>query len=108
MDKFKIGDTVRFKTSDELFKTYRFENRIQRSMRVQIPFCDGEVVFYTTMYFLLEMPFEILNVSSDGSVEGRSSGGPNCIWRVMPKWLAMDDDDNVDFNINEKEILSLI
>lgn len=108
MDKFKIGDTVRFKTSDELFKTYRFENRIQRSMRARSPFCDGEVGFYSTMYSLLGMPFKILDVSSDGSIDGCSSIVPYYIWRVMPKWLAMDDDDNVDFDIDEKRIFQII
>lgn len=45
MDKFKIGDTVRFKTFDELFETYRSENRIQRSIRIQALFRDDKFFF---------------------------------------------------------------
>lgn len=108
MDKFKIGDTVRFKTSDELFETYRSENRIQRYIRFQIPFYDDKVGFYSPMYSLLGMPFEILDVFPDGSIKGCSSIAPYYIWRVMPKWLATDDDDNVDFDIDEERIFQII
>lgn len=108
MDKFKIGDTVRFKTSDELFETYRSENRIQRYIRFQIPFYDDKVGFYSTMYRLLGTPFKILDVLSDGDIEGCSTRVPNYIWRVMPKWLAMDDDDNVDFDIDEERVFQII
>ena len=108
MDKFKIGDTVRFKTFDELFKTYRSENRIQRSIKVRSSFRDGEVVFYSTMYSLLGMPFEILDVFSDGNIKGYSPIASNYIWCVMPKWLAMDNDDNIDFDIDEERVFQII
>lgn len=108
MDKFKIGDTVRFKTFDELFKTYRSENRIKRCIIAQSHFYDGEVGFHSPMYSLLGMPFKILDVFSDGSIKGCSSIAPYYIWRVMPKWLATDDDDNVDFDINEERVFQLI
>lgn len=108
MDKFKIGDTVRFKTFDELFKTYLSEKRIRRCIIVQSPFYDGKVCFYSTMYFLLGKPFEILDVFPDGSIKGRSSGAPNYIWCVMPKWLAMYDDYNIDFDIDEERIFQII
>lgn len=108
MDKFKIGDTVRFKTFGELSETYRSENRIQRSMRVQSPFYDGKVCFYSTMYSMLGMPFKILDVFSDGSIKGHSPAVPSFVWRVMPKWLATDDDDNVDFDIDEERVFQII
>lgn len=108
MEKFKIGDTVRFKTFDELFETYLSEKRIRRCIIVQSPFYDGEVCFYSTMYSLLGKPFEILDVFPDGSITGYSSVAPSYILCVMPKWLAMDDDDNVDFNIDEERIFQII
>lgn len=108
MDKFKIGDTVRFKTFDELFETYLSESRIRRCIIVRSPFYDGEVGFYSTMYSLLGMPFKILDVFSDGSIKGCSSIVPYYIWRVMPKWVAMDDDDNIDFDIDEERVFQII
>lgn len=108
MDKFKIGDTVRFKTFDELFETYRSENRIKRCIIAQSHFYDGEVGFHSPMYSLLGMPFKILDVFSDGSIKGCSSIAPYYIWRVMPKWLATDDDDNVDFDIDEERVFQII
>lgn len=108
MDKFKIGDTVRFKTSDELFETYLSESRTRRCIIVRFPFYDGEVGFYSTMYSLLGTPFKILDVFPDGSIKGCSSIAPYYIWRVMPKWLATDDDDNIDFDIDEERVFQII
>lgn len=107
MDKFRIGDIVRFKTFDELFKTYH-STRIQRSIRVQAPFYDRKVGFYSTIYSLLGMPFEILDVFPDGSIKGRSSRAPNHIWRVIPKWLTIGGDDNIDFIIDEEKVFQII
>lgn len=108
MDKFKIGDTVRFKTFDELFKTYHSENRsIQRSIRTRAPFYDSGVGFYSTMYSLLGMPFEILDVLSSGNIKGRSPRLPRFIWRVKPEWLATDG-DNIDFIIDEEKVFQII
>lgn len=59
------------------------------------------------MYSLLGMPFKILDVFSDGSIKGYSSIVPSFVWRVMPKWLAMDD-DNIDFDIDEERIFQII
>lgn len=108
MDKFKIGDTVRFKTFDELFETYLSESRIRRCIIVRSPFYDGEVGFYSTMYSLLGTPFEILDVFSDGIIKGYSPVAPSYIWCVMPKWLALDDDNNVDFDIDEERVFQII
>lgn len=108
MDKFKVGDTVRFKTFDELFETYLSESRTRRCIIVRSPFYDGEVGFYSTMYSLLGTPFKILDVFPDGSIKGCSSITPYYIWRVMPKWLATDDDDNIDFDIDEERVFQII
>lgn len=108
MDKFKVGDTVRFKTFDELFETYLSESRTRRCIIVRSPFYDGEVGFYSTMYSLLGTPFKILDVFPDGSIKGCSSITPYYIWRVMPKWLATNDDDNIDFDIDEERVFQII
>lgn len=108
MDKFKVGDTVRFKTFDELFETYLSESRTRRCIIVRSLFYDGEVGFYSTMYSLLGTPFKILDVFPDGSIKGCSSITPYYIWRVMPKWLATDDDDNIDFDIDEERVFQII
>lgn len=108
MDKFKIGDAVRFKTFDELFETYRSEKRTRRCIIVQSPFYDGEVCFHLTMYSLLGMPFKILDFFPDGSIKGCSPWAPYYIWRVMPKWLATHGDDNIDFDIDEERLFQII
>lgn len=108
MDKFKIGDTVRFKTFDELFETYLSEKRIRGRIIVRSPFYDGEVGFCSTMYSLLGTPFEILDVFSDGIIKGYSPVAPGHIWCVIPRWLAMYDDDNVDFDIDEERVFQII
>lgn len=107
MDKFKIGDMVRFKTFDELFETYHSKNRIQRSIRVQSPFYDCGVGFYSAMYSLLGMPFEILDVFPSGNIKGHSPRLPGLIWRVKPEWLATDG-DNIDFIIDEEKVFQII
>lgn len=108
MDKFKIGDMVRFKTFDELFKMYHSEPRIQRSIRVQNHFYDCGVGFHTIMYSWLGTPFEILDILSSGNIKGRSPRFPEFIWRVKPEWLAIDGDDDIDFIIDEEKVFQII
>lgn len=103
MDKFKIGDTVRLKTVDELIKTYR-DKRIIEAIHRRYFFENFGITFVPGMYRLCGTPVKIEEIYEYGSMLVNGCGHK---YRVIPEWLVTDK-ENADFNINEKEILSLI
>lgn len=99
---YKVGDWVRFKTVDELIGTYR-DKRIIKAIHHRDFFENFGITFIPRMYHLCGAPVKIEEIFGH-SMLVNSLGHK---YHVIPEWLVADK-ENADFNINEKEILSLI
>lgn len=100
---YRVGDWVRFKTVDELVGTYR-DKRIIEAIHRRYFFENLGITFVPGMYRLCGTPVKIEEIYEHGSMLVNGFGHK---YRAIPEWLVTDE-ENADFNINEKEILSLI
>lgn len=100
---YRVGDWVRLKTVDELIKTYR-DKRIIEAIHHRNFFENFGITFIPRMYHLCGAPVKIEEIYENKSMLVNNLGHKYC---VIPEWLVADK-ENTDFNINEKEILSLI
>lgn len=99
---YRIGDWVRFKTVDELIGTYR-DKRIIEAIHRRNFFENFGITFVPGMYRLCGTPVKIEEIHEYSMLVN----GFGHKYRVIPEWLVADE-ENANFNINEKEILSLI
>ena len=100
---YRVGDWVRFKTVDELIETY-CDKRINEAIHHRNFFEDSGITFVPGMYRFCGTKMKIEGIYRDKSMLVNGYGHK---YRVVPEWLVADK-ENTDFNINEKEILSLI
>lgn len=100
---YRVGDWVRFKTIDELIDTYCDKTIIEAILHRRY-FRSFGLTFVSGMYRFCGRTVKIEGIYGDKSILVNGSGYK---YRVIPEWLVADG-ENTDFNINEKEILSLI
>ena len=99
---YRVGDWVRFKTVDELIGTYR-DKRIIEAIHHRNFFGNFRITFVPGMYRLCGAPVKIEEIYEHSMLVN----GFGHKYHVIPEWLVADK-ENADFNIDEKEILSLI
>lgn len=99
---YRVGDWVRLKTVDELIGTYR-DKRIIEAIHNRSFFENFGITFVPGMYCLCGTPVKIVRIYKISMLVN----GSGYIWRVIPEWLIAEE-ENTDFSIDKKEVLSLI